>query len=376
MSDSVLPKIAAVLSNLALKRTFVLSDRLRRLVLKDGKAVFDDNFSDTNTADIVILTKEHYSEQNRTFPISSRRELTKILSLEAQNSQDILLYAIGDYIDGKRNVLCWTIQRQVFQSHQLSPLIVIPESALLLNRDENKLYSVTRLDKTFWFVKRQNDVLSAQKKGLINNVEMFLASAGINAQIERCELSEQQYLDKVTEDLAVIMLRNLKGFNPGLRQLKSIDWLSHVKFSGFAAIALLVGYFSLTSLYLNMRLDSARSVQSEYADKTKDVFMLKGQLTKIEQKHQKLAALADKLSAPNVVWRFLGPLIQKGYTVAQINLLPSGMYIIRFEAPKATDVIEVLKADPQVVEPQLRGQSIVRNGKEIFEIGFKVKREQ
>lgn len=371
---SIPPKLSQQLAKLALKRTRVLSDRLWSIENNNGTVTLREDTQADKTVDIVILGKEHYSEQNRSFPIQSKRELNKILALEAQNAEGIMLYSIGDYVDGQRNVLCWQIAEQVMQAHQLRPLMIVPESALILHGSDDHLYSVSRNSRRFWFVRRGAEYLSAESKGLINNDAMFLTSAGLGYDTAKTEL-EADYAGTLCDNLLPVVLRHFTGLQARIRRFDSIDWTPHIKYSGTAAVLLAVGYFSLTSFYLQMRLESAQQMQSELSGQTKEVFELQSQLAQVQQKAAQLNQVTSQDDAPNVIWRFLVPLLQKGVTIKQVNILPSGLLVVTAEYKKATDVLEIIAADPLVSDAQFRGQTATINDKERFSVGFKIKRE-
>ncbi|MCJ8272064.1 MAG: hypothetical protein MJK04_22040 [Psychrosphaera sp.] len=358
---------------MALNRTAVLTDTLRRVEYDSQNKRVRYGEGQPEAVDILIIGKEHYSEENRTFPLQSRKELNKILKLEADNSDGIMLYSIGRYIEGQCSVTSWKIKSPLLAELALTPIFVVPESALLLGDKPGQLFSASRNNRTFWFIDNQGQFLSAEKKGLISSSTMFLASAGLSDQTTCAELDDNDYLALLTESLLPVLLTNLGGFKTSLRKLESIDWLSHLKYSGVAVVLLFSGYVGLTSLYLNMRLDSAKQAQVVYASKTRDVFALKAQLGVVEQKDQQITDINNAVSAPNVIWRFIAPLAKRGIKFSRVSMSPDGTYTVAGEADKATDVLEFIKSDPLVKEPQFVGQNTVINGKDRFSIGFKIK---
>lgn len=360
------------LSRLALKRTCILTDKLRFVAHQGHKPTYDETRSAVKNADVVILGKEHYKEQNRSFPVQSRRELNKILALEAANSEQVVLHKIGKYIDGQRQVLYWTVSREVFSNRQLAPLLVIPESALLLSQSDNRMFSVTRNDRTFWFVGNQGGILSAEKRGLLSNANMFLASAGVSAQIEQVDLTEG-YLEHLLANYLPTITSNLLGFNPRLRKMEAKDWRKHGLYSGTVASVLLVAYFGLTSFYLNMRLNQAKETQAELSTQVTEVFSVQKQLLAVQEKSQQLNSVIYLPDVSNIPWRFIVPLLQNKVKVKGFTLAPSGLYSISCEAKKATEVLEMIKSDTAVVEPRFRGQVNNYDGIEHFSVEFKIK---
>ncbi len=375
MNKSILSSIPNQVTHLALNRTAVLTDVLRRVEYDSQTKQVRYGEGQPETVDILIIGKEHYSEENRNFPLQSRKELNKILKLEADNADGVMLYSIGSYIEGQRSVISWRIKSPLFTELALTPIFVVPESALLLCDKPGQLFSASRNNKTFWFIDNQGQFLCAQKKGLLSSSTMFLASAGLSDQTACAELDDNEYLALLSESLLGVLLTNLGGFKTNLRKLESIDWLSHLKYSGTAVVLLFTGYVGLTSLYLNMRLDSAKEEQAVYATKTQDVFQLKAQLSLVEQKDKQITDVNNAVSAPNVIWRFIVPLAKRGIKFTRVGMSPDGSFTVVGEADKATDVLEFIKSDPLVVEPQFVGQNTVVKGKDLFSIGFKIKED-
>jgi hypothetical protein len=377
VNKSILSSLTQQVTALAMTRTAVLTDTVRGITYERKNKVFNFTQQPPSNIDVLIVGKEHYSEENRSFPIQSSRELNKILSLEAANSSDILLYSIGPYEEGERQVICWKIKSLVLTQRQLKPLLIVPESALLLSGTKQQLSTVTRNNRTFWFIERKGQYLSAEKKGIISNSVMFLASAGLSDQVTNIAIDSDNYLAQLLTNYVQLVSKQFIGFQSRMRSLAAVNYKEHLKYSGVAVVGLVVGYFALTSWYLDIRLNSAKADAQIYSEKTKDVFEIKAQLNEVQSKLQQILTVNDKVGAPNIIWRLIVPLSKQGVLFSQIGMLPNGTYIVRAQADKATDVLEFISLDSVVIEPQFQGQTstIKVNGKdkEQFAIAFKIK---
>lgn len=374
MNKSILSKATDELTYLALNRTAVLTNELRgvRFNRADQQIVYSQALP--ASVDVLVLGKEHYREENRVLPIQSRRELNKILALEcAANDSDIVTYHIGDYIDGERRVVLWHCSAQLLIDKGLKPLFILPETLLLLSAKPEQLVILEREEKTFWFYNRQGHYLSAGKKGLIANTSMFKASAGLADDTKQCDINADNYLPALFAQMTAVLSGNLLGLRTRLHKMEPKDWRDYAKYCGLSAVLLLGGYFSLTSLYLQMRLDSAVTTSAGYGDQTKAIFALQNQLTKVEAQQAQLAQVDSKLGAPSVIWRLLSPLIQQGISVDQISYLPDGTFLLRGVADKDTAVLEFLNNDEIVMEPQLRAATRSSDKGDAFDISLKIK---
>ncbi|MFT4925941.1 MAG: hypothetical protein ACI8WB_002036 [Phenylobacterium sp.] len=377
VKKSIQAKVMDEITWLALKRTGILTSELRGLCYDRAKqqVVYADQSSQLSTSvDLLILGKEHYREENRSFPLQSRRELSKILALEsAANDADTLFYKIGDYIDGERLVVIWSCAKEIFSRWNIKPLLVVPESLLLLASSPDQLVTLKREGQAFWFYNRQGKYLSAAKKGLIANTQMFKASAGLAADIDQREVTDEDYLSVLTSALTPVVATHLLGLKTSLRQLQTVDWRNYAKYCGLAAAVLLTGYFSLTSMYLKLRLESAVSTSQALSDKTESVFMLKKQLTQIEQRQQQLSEVSSIAGAPSVIWRLISPLMQREVTIKQLGYLPDGRVLMMGTANKDTEVLAFLNDDEMVEAPKLNAGTRTVKGKDHFNIVFKIR---
>jgi hypothetical protein len=372
--QSILSRASDEVIRLALSRTAVLTEQLRGVSYQRGKTGYRYTDKLPASVDIVVIGKEHYREENRSFPIQSWRELTKILSLERlANETDIMTYHIGDYIDGERKVVIWSCPRELFTSRQLKPLLVIPETLLLIGAKPKQLVTLEREGQLFWFYDRQGQYLSAAKKGLIVNTDMFKASAGLSPDVKQVLVDDSNYLPTLFSRLLPLSLTHLLALKTNLRQLEPLDLRQYAKYCGLSAALLFSGYFSLTSLYLKLRLNSAVEASQQTGDKTQQVFELKSELTAMEQRQAQLAGVSAVTGAPSVIWRLLSPLMKQGVKVNRLSYLPDGLFILNGIADKDTEVLAFLNSDPLVSSPQLRAATRTVKNKDHFSISFQIK---
>lgn len=372
MNESILQVFNARLRTMLLTRTGVLSDKLRAVESVEGELCFSDSSPKAKNIDVLVLGREHYKEQKRNFPIQSRRELNKILALEAQSAEQIMLYRIGEYLEGQRQVQVWTVSPDVLSAQGLTPFLIIPESALLLSAKGHQVLSVERQGRTFWFANSKEGRLSAEKKGLISSAQMFLASAGLSEQIPQKVLTDD-YLAALFADFIVVTLGNIQGFNAHLRKMDSKDWQRHGLYSGGVAALMLSAYFALGSVYLNVRLANAEQTQTELSSQTKDVFDLQAERRRLDEKTAQLKQVLDQRQASNIPWRLIVPMLKNGVTINRFGLMPNGTYTLACVADKATSVLDFINKDPAVSQPKFSGQVNNYDGKDFFTVEFTIK---
>ena len=375
VKNPALAKLTQPIVELLLGRTAIYSDALRGVELVKNEGSYRYCEATPTQVDCLILGKEHYSQSTQTFPIQSLKEVRNILSLEAQASELLCLYIIGQYIEGVRTVISWKVDTQVLADLQLTPKLVVPESALLLADDNQQLITIERSDRTFWFARRQQDYICAEKKGLIGNQMMFLASAGLSDQLEHISLVEHQYLHQVFTALPKLLLTQFMGLKNKGQTLSEIDWMSHFKYSGLAASLIIAGYLGVSSLYLNLKLEWVKGQATELSAQTRDVFALQSEYNQMLESSAGFIKATSEQASSNIVWRLVAPLAQQGIKIERVGMLPDGLYIINFEANSATQVLEIINKDKAVVGAKFRGDTYEVNGKEQFAIAFKIAKQ-
>ena len=372
VKNSVLSRFTQPVIDLLLKRTAVYTDVMRGVEQDNSDGAFRYSADLPSKIDCLIVGKEHYSQSVQAYPIQSLKEIRNILNLERQNSAHAIMYVIGPYVEGSRIVISWHINQQALVAHGLSPLLVIPEAALLLAEENNDLMIIERANRTFWFSRRQNEYICAEKKGLIANEMMFLASAGLNEQIEKLTLDDNAYLKHMFVQLPQVLLTQWFGLKTQSKGLREIDWMTHFKYSGIAGALVVAVYLGVSSLYLNVRLESVKTQSAQLAIQTKDVFALKADYNRLQETTTGFNDATKVEFSSNLVWRLVGPLIQSGVKVERVSMLPEGIYILNLEAKSATEVLEFIGQDEGVIEAKFRGETSTVKGKEQFAISFKV----
>ena len=136
---------------------------------------------------------------------------------------------------------------------------------------------------------------------------------------------------------------------------------------------LFMTYFSLTSIYLKLRLSSAVDTSQTLSGKTDSVFMIKKQLTKIELQQQQLSEVSTIPGAPSVIWRLLSPLMQREVMITRLSYLPDGRVLLAGIASKDTEVLAFLNRDDLVETPKLNTATRTVDGKDHFNIVFKIR---
>ena len=173
----------------------MLSDQLYQfLPSKDGYSLK----ASTNLSRIkyILLSREHYHEIQKDYPVESRKELDKIVKLELATKTDaIVLYRIGEYKNKKRIVTFAEINANIHSYFQHAYwLLCIPESWLISSIFEHQLVKVESKVAPYWLYSTGEKITSHAIKGLFSASSAFCAAVGISDNNKPVQLSKKQVL--------------------------------------------------------------------------------------------------------------------------------------------------------------------------------------
>ena len=211
-------------------------------------------------AGAIVLGKRFYFETSRKFPFSNIKDLKSAIAIDPLSyspfkTDTFVIKKIGEE-KGEALFNLWFIEEGIYKILlRLSPLIIIPETALLsfLKNGEGVFYKVNRENEELFVYSGANGMVKSISGDVgKNNVENFKRSIGFEARnlpeihIKRPE----EYFVLFQGLISTIPLRHLFYFaNPGLFSV----WLNkkHLKI-GLVSMAIIVLLYGVASgIYLN-----------------------------------------------------------------------------------------------------------------------------
>lgn len=320
----------------------------------------------------ILLSREHYQEIQKDYPVESKKELTKIINLElASNPEQKQLYRIGAYLNKKRTVTFAQLNDSVFeQTAQLSRFFCIPESWFLGAMYDSTLLKVNSQNFYYWLFSTKAKVQSYQCKGVFAESSTFCAAVGINNELPEVALSQQEVCSLFLKKYFVIILEHFSGLVVRKHEQRSIEIKKYTPVIISCVLSLFI--YNLTiSFYLENKLLNLEGKQKILMRDAGELFTLQ---KNIQEKAEQITVINNTLSSSAVsieVWRTLLPLFQESkLKLNKVTALSNHTVKIMGEAPKATKILEIINKQPNIQNSYFYTDVVKRNGKEKFTISY------
>jgi len=211
----------------------------------------------TMKVSVIILGKKYYFETLKTFPFSGIKEIKSAIAIDISefspfNTDLFFMRKIGQENDSTRVNLWFVDEKIVEPIRSRSPLIIIPETALIsfLEDDTRKIYSIDKDGETLLvYVGRDGVVKSTAAGRGKDDLESFRRSIGVEAR--DCSIRDlngaEEYLPLLPRILDEIPWRVLLYFlNTGFFSLS--DHQKFLKIGTAATAALFIIYTGIINL--------------------------------------------------------------------------------------------------------------------------------
>jgi hypothetical protein len=323
----------------------------------------------------ILLSRQHYQEIQKSYPVESKKELVKILKLELKGEKRVSLYRIGDYKNKKRIVTFAYVNEKSLVNHtQLQQFMCIPESWLIGEHSFKKLTQVQSYKVPYWLYQSEENSQSQQVKGMFANAEAFCAAVGISYSEEPVIISESEVVALFRNTVVSILLK----YNSGLWVSKSIKQTFNILQFTPAILgggATLVIYLFSMSYYLDYQLNNDKLLQAQLALSASELFTLQKE---IESKAEKISILEQNLLQPGVslnMWENLNALylIDKirfrtvtGFADGEVNLM--------LKAPKATKILEQLSNQTGIYDAKFTSDVVQDKGIDSFSLSYRLEK--
>lgn len=285
---------------------------------------------------VLIVSPSFYTQTVKKYPVTDKRELKKLLKLQQTPNQ---FYLIKSQDDQSIHVIHWQFDEQLPKAW-----LYLPESLLLAQhtQPDHVLEVQENKHSCYFFANQQHTLFLAQKSPLMNNVERFAISTGIQCEHSQY-LSFEQKLGVVKQAISKLKPKHWLAFMPQPQQL---DWWPIAFKSVIPATVVVILYSIISSAYLytmnlhyNNQLNDQRSNLSQLLD------LQQGIDNRQEAINQLQAFLVDKpYYLP--LWLELAPLFE------QVDLdsirINNGRIMLRGEAKQATAIMEMLSNSANV----------------------------
>ncbi len=325
-----------------------------------------------DNASVVIVSKQYYREENKTYPIANKRELNKILSLEASSESELKIYRIGPDVDGERNVTFWIIQKSVLAPYKRL-VAVIPETALLTDTHQGTVFERVSDNVSTWFYQNKDGkTFSASQSPILRDVQVFKASCGLSQDAEVTVLDDSTLINHIEALPATFWIQALKDFFTTSVNKSDVDLGKYARGLGITAALMLSVYLSATSAYLWLRSESLSTTIEESVEQTGELFSAR---KKIEAAQSELALIEDAsavVSASPEIWTVAVALMKSDVSLSSIGFLSGGRILIKGKAASGIKALETVKQEEHVIEAQFYSPTRRNKNLDDFSITFRL----
>jgi hypothetical protein len=328
-------------------------------LINDEADVTSNGFSPS----IIIVARKHYQEKVSSYPVENKRELTKLLTLQ-YNEQENVYYHINPTAEGKSTVNSWHFEHQVPSAY-----IIIPETVLLTADSENNQIVILSREKRLFAVRSNGLVQSSQQTAVINASQRFAESTGLpfnHAKIIKDKIIKPD--DFVSQLLIGTQQLAFRRLIACFRPLK-------IKQPSLLAKKIMIPFFSLTTIYIVLSssylLYQDNTLQSQLAAQKSQVSESLNQQQLFDNNIEYYLALTDFLKekqSRSPIWLVLMDIFpQAQFTNIQLQ---KNRYILRGKTAKATDLLETISNNVNVVEAKFDSPSRSTKDHDLFVISF------
>ena len=348
----------------------VLSDRLYKISSKKLNYQLIPA-SDKQKFAGILLSRQHYHEVQKSYPVESKKELKKILKLELNGEKQIALYRIGDYKNKQRVVtFAYLSDKALNQYPQLKQFMCVPESWLIGVAYSNKLVKVASYKSAFWLYHSSEKTQSHQVKGLFSSSAAFCAAVGVSNSVEAISISELDVITLFRKNCISLLVEHKQGLWVTKGNQSKFDFLQIMP-AVLSCFAILIIYTYGMSYYLEYQLENQQVHQNKLVKNAGELFLLQKSIEKQSEKINMLEQTLQQQGVPLALWQNLQPLYKKeNVRFKKVTALTNNVITIMVEAPKATDILELLGKQQSVYEAKFKSDIVKKKELENFTISY------
>lgn len=354
------------------KNAVYYSDKPYRFILDSQQQFNLQPAANNNKAKvplIQIVGRKHYSEQSENYPISNRKELANLVKINNQNANNEpnthSAYSINALEQEQSKVTYW--QFNVIPTAWLN----LPETLLISNTLAPAQVASSNVFAGVFITQHQQSVFSALASPLINNPERFAAMFGIPCKQVITISEPAHYAQTLIKGLKAQSLKGLASFFS-----LPVGLVSQKQLKKMAAIiaSIFVAYGTLTSGYLVYKV---HALNTELEQNKASVDKALTTLEYFQLSNDELTSL-QAFTSNQQVTSSLFFVMQQLYNIAEISNIrfEDNRYVIRGNADKATDALQVIISNPRVNDAKFDYPSRKERRGESFVISFTLNTQQ
>lgn len=322
---------------------------------------------------LVIVSRRHYQEFIRLYPVAQLSELKQILRTEYP--QPGVLHYIGPEQDQRRSVCTVVFQPELLQQFDRLT-VLIPESVLLWRalQPEYAVYQCNSFAGYFLYCAAAVPV-SQQTSPFCPDVSSFALNNGIPDQAQQHQLSQNHYASALVAALAksVLAINKLAVVTKPRLNLVQLP----LKAMAITTAAILLSYTVLVTGYYSLMLDNRQAQLAALGDSVNQLLDTQQNVQQIAAAASQLVELRQQKQASAHIWQLLLPLLQHDVSLQLQNLASeNGRFVLRGEASQATAVLTKLQSSVFVADVRFDAPVRRQRDKDAFVISLQLLQQQ
>lgn len=287
----------------------------------------------------VILGRQHYSENTKTYPITNKHDLKKIIHLEVASKDGITLYKISNVFENKRKVVFYQLNKKTALGN---PLLIIPETILMgykCSPNQGISYFLPNVQQQVFLANSSGTHVSSLAGGNIIDFERFCLSHGVRVVYE-VELSNDSFVNRLFIGLKGLSPNILAGFRYKGNRPSTINRASIGKWGGILSIAFTVYLIAATNI-TNYLVENKRQELVDIRNEANIILNQRNDINKIIVDYETLKHALSVSDDGVGLWKIIHPLYKNGAKFKVIQMTGEE-YRIQFESDSAISNLELL----------------------------------
>jgi hypothetical protein len=310
---------------------------------------------------IIIVSREFYSEQAKTYPVENKTELNKLLKLEFQHSPSTHYY-IWPQKDRQSQVNIWAFERSV-------PAAFLTLPASLLIALSNEVGQITEVESNnSMFVSQHNGLVhSAIANRMINSYQRFASSTGVPNSAPARKITVSSLAEQLSQGFRNGVASMLPSFIQAPKKSTYVQLCKKVCIPFTIVFTL---YLMASSGYLAIKQYSIQQALQKQSQNVDEALSLQQEYDQKVVRYTALQAFLAEQHNSAQLWLVMAELFEHAsFTNIRID---NGRYVLRGSAEQATELLARISQFNNIREAKFDFPTRKSRGKELFVIGFAI----
>nr|WP_140285548.1 PilN domain-containing protein [Vibrio parahaemolyticus] len=299
----------------------------------------------------VILSREHYVEQQKCYPVSNLVHLMRVIKVETQTLSPFggqTFWSIVGKAPSGWLVTYWSVPQDVIVGLMGKFKVVLPESLLLAESVDNGIFETVG-ERGLFLYKQDNHFQSAIKNNLINSSHYFCNLVNRDDLVSQSTLlSYEDYQSRLILSFKKCNLLLLPGLViPSKKEAFDIERLKEWKKPAIVAVALLLSYAVGLSIYLNKQEEHYDQLLAGKQQEMRQLLAQERQLGEVITYIEDYQFFTDSNPGLIVLLTSLEGVEELDVQISRVDLTGNQVNISGL-APSATSLFSFLSQQPQI----------------------------